>query len=193
MTLATLRRGCAVRLWQAGPRGRRACHSRLGRHARLCCRAGGGRGGARSSCRPGPSPAGSTRRCRCWARCCGIWPKRRKRRLIVVHLDHGYSGRRVRALRSKSGFTSVMYRRLAKAARRRTSTRRPPSCRDGAMEQASAARARSGSSVMTACEAQSAGTDPDRGRATFARETGIDAMAISVGNVHLQTGPVRWS
>lgn len=34
--------------------------------------------------------------------------------------------------------------------------------------------------------AQSAGTDP--GEATrFARETGVDAMAISVGNVHLQT------
>jgi fructose-bisphosphate aldolase class II len=31
----------------------------------------------------------------------------------------------------------------------------------------------------------SAGTDPDEA-ARFARETGIDAMAISVGNVHLQ-------
>jgi fructose/tagatose bisphosphate aldolase len=31
----------------------------------------------------------------------------------------------------------------------------------------------------------SAGTDPEEA-AIFARETGIDAMAISVGNVHLQ-------
>jgi fructose-bisphosphate aldolase class II len=34
--------------------------------------------------------------------------------------------------------------------------------------------------------ADSAGTDPDEA-AQFARQTGVDAMAISVGNVHLQT------
>ena len=36
--------------------------------------------------------------------------------------------------------------------------------------------------------AASAGTDPDEA-ARFALETGVDAMAISVGNLHLQTGP----
>ena len=36
--------------------------------------------------------------------------------------------------------------------------------------------------------AESAGTDPDEA-ARFARETGVDAMAISVGNVHLQLTP----
>ena len=36
--------------------------------------------------------------------------------------------------------------------------------------------------------AVSAGTDP-REAARFARETGVDAMAISIGNLHLQTGP----
>ena len=34
--------------------------------------------------------------------------------------------------------------------------------------------------------AESAGTDPGEA-AQFARQTGVDAMAISVGNVHLQT------
>ena len=34
--------------------------------------------------------------------------------------------------------------------------------------------------------AESAGTDPEEA-AQFARQTGVDAMAISVGNLHLQT------
>ncbi len=100
---------------------------------------------------------------------------------VVAHLDHGTSFDEARAALD-SGFTSLMFDgsrlplddNIAATAR--------------VVELAHAAGA--------ACEGEigfvgyaggerSAGTDPAEA-ARFARETGVDAMAISAGNVHLQ-------
>ena len=100
---------------------------------------------------------------------------------VVAHLDHGYSFEDCeQAL--EAGFTSLMF--------------------DGSklpLEQniaATKAVADLAHGAGVSCEGEigfvgyaageaSRGTDPDEA-AVFARETGIDAMAISVGNVHLQ-------
>ncbi len=100
---------------------------------------------------------------------------------VVAHLDHGYS-RDECAEAIDCGFTSVMF--------------------DGSREEfaknvsltAEIAKLAHGAGVS--CEGeigfvgysngeQSLGTDPNEA-ARFAQETGVDAMAISVGNVHLQ-------
>ncbi|MEO0389159.1 MAG: class II fructose-bisphosphate aldolase [Pseudomonadota bacterium] len=100
---------------------------------------------------------------------------------VVAHLDHGYSREECRAA-IEAGFTSVMFdgSRLALA------------------ENIAATQeiARMAKAAGVSCEgeigfvgyaggAASAGTDPGEA-ARFAAETGVDAMAISVGNVHLQ-------
>ncbi|SLN22209.1 6-phospho-5-dehydro-2-deoxy-D-gluconate aldolase [Pseudoruegeria aquimaris] len=101
---------------------------------------------------------------------------------VVIHLDHGYTLEDCR-IAAESGFTSLMY--------------------DGSRKPLAQNIAETGEVVALArahgisCEGEigfvgysggenSAGTDPDDA-AQFARETGVDAMAISVGNVHLQT------
>jgi fructose-bisphosphate aldolase class II len=100
---------------------------------------------------------------------------------IVAHLDHGYSVEDCR-LAIESGFTSVMY----------DGSRKPLA--ENIAETAAIAQMAHDAGVS--CEGEigfvgysggegSAGTDPDEA-AQFARETGVDAMAISVGNVHLQ-------
>lgn len=100
---------------------------------------------------------------------------------VVAHLDHGYTIDECREALD-SGFTSLMF--------------------DGSKTPLSqniddtAAVAELAHAAGISCEgeigfvgysggAASAGTDPDEAR-RFAAETGIDAMAISVGNVHLQ-------
>tara|TARA_R110002020_G_scaffold34066_21_gene103669 strand:- start:7576 stop:8418 length:843 start_codon:yes stop_codon:yes gene_type:complete len=100
---------------------------------------------------------------------------------VVAHLDHGYTFEDCRQALD-SGFTSLMF--------------------DGSRKQLSqniaetAAIAEMAHKAGISCEGEigfvgysggenSAGTDPDEA-ARFARETGVDAMAISVGNVHLQ-------
>lgn len=100
---------------------------------------------------------------------------------VVAHLDHGYSADECRQAISE-GFTSVMF--------------------DGSKKPFEENRAETAAIVAMAhaagvsCEgeigfvgyaggAASDGTDPAQA-ALFAKETGIDAMAISVGNVHLQ-------
>ena len=100
---------------------------------------------------------------------------------VVAHLDHGY-GFDECAQAVDCGFTSVMYDGSRKALRQNIDeTAR-------VVEMAHAAG--------VSCEGEigfvgyaggegSAGTDPVEA-AQFARETGVDAMAISVGNVHLQ-------
>ena len=102
---------------------------------------------------------------------------------VVAHLDHGYTLDDCQAALD-AGFTSVMF--------------------DGAALPLADNIARTAEIVALAhaagasCEgeigfvgyaggAASAGTDPTEA-ARFATETGIDAMAISVGNVHLQQG-----
>ena len=100
---------------------------------------------------------------------------------VVAHLDHGYSFDDCRAALD-AGFTSLMY----------DGSRKP--LRQNIDETAAVAELAHGAGIS--CEGEigfvgysggekSAGTDPDEA-AIFARESGIDAMAISVGNVHLQ-------
>jgi len=100
---------------------------------------------------------------------------------VVAHLDHGYTFEDCKEALD-SGFTSLMF----------DGSRKPlvQNIDETAMiaEMAHAAG--------TSCEGEigfvgysdgenSLGTDPDEA-ARFARETGVDGMAISVGNVHLQ-------
>lgn len=102
---------------------------------------------------------------------------------VVAHLDHAYSLAECSAALD-AGFTSVMF----------DGSRLP-------LQQnidATAAVAELAHAAGISCEgeigfvgyeggANSAGTDPEEA-ARFARETGVDAMAISIGNIHLQQG-----
>ncbi|HSF92898.1 MAG TPA: class II fructose-bisphosphate aldolase [Paracoccaceae bacterium] len=101
---------------------------------------------------------------------------------VVAHLDHGYTAEECR-IAVDSGFTSVMF----------DGSRKPLA--ENIAETAAIAEIAHAAGVS--CEGEigfvgysggegSAGTDPEEA-AQFARETGVDAMAISVGNVHLQT------
>jgi fructose-bisphosphate aldolase class II len=100
---------------------------------------------------------------------------------VVAHLDHGYTFEECREALD-SGFTSLMY----------DGSRAPLSQNI----QETAAIAEMAHAAGISCEGEigfvgysggeaSAGTDPAQA-AQFARETRVDAMAISVGNVHLQ-------
>lgn len=100
---------------------------------------------------------------------------------VVAHLDHGYSLDDCRAALD-AGFTSLMF----------DGSKLPLSQNIDA----TAAVAELAHAAGVSCEgeigfvgyaggAASAGTDPEEA-ARFARETGIDAMAISIGNLHLQ-------
>jgi fructose-bisphosphate aldolase class II len=100
---------------------------------------------------------------------------------VVVHLDHGASLEECRAAIGE-GFTSVMY-----------DGSRDPLDKNIAD---TAAVAELAHAAGVSCEGEigfvgysggetSHGTDPDEA-ARFARETKVDAMAVSVGNVHLK-------
>lgn len=100
---------------------------------------------------------------------------------VVAHLDHGYTAEECREALD-SGFTSLMF----------DGSRLP--LQQNIDETAAIAEMAHGAGIS--CEGEigfvgyahgetSEGTEPDEA-ATFARETGVDAMAISVGNVHLQ-------
>jgi len=100
---------------------------------------------------------------------------------VVAHLDHGYTFEECREALD-SGFTSLMFDGSRKELTQNI--------------EETAAIAEMAHKAGISCEGEigfvgysggenSAGTDPDEA-ARFARETGVDAMAISVGNVHLQ-------
>lgn len=100
---------------------------------------------------------------------------------VVAHLDHGYTFEDCKEALD-SGFTSLMF----------DGSRKPL----GQNIDETAAIAEMAHKAGISCEGEigfvgyangdrSAGTDPDEA-ARFAAETGVDAMAISVGNVHLQ-------
>ncbi len=100
---------------------------------------------------------------------------------VVAHLDHGYSYEECRQA-LHAGFTSLMY----------DGSRKPLA--QNIDETARIAELAHGAGIS--CEGEigfvgyatgeaSAGTDPAEA-AKFARETHVDAMAVSVGNVHLQ-------
>ena len=101
---------------------------------------------------------------------------------VVVHLDHGTSLEDC-AQAIDLGFTSVMY----------DGSRLPLAeniDRTAAVAQLAHAAGVSCEGeigfVGYAAGAESKGTDPEEA-ARFAAQTGVDAMAVSVGNVHLQT------
>ncbi len=101
---------------------------------------------------------------------------------VVAHLDHGYTYEECQEALD-AGFTSLMFDGSRKPlAENISETRRVVELAHGA---------------GISCEGEigfvgydggegSAGTNPQEA-AEFARETGVDAMAISVGNMHLQT------
>jgi fructose-bisphosphate aldolase class II len=100
---------------------------------------------------------------------------------VVAHLDHGYTAEECREA-IDSGFTSVMF----------DGSRLPLTENIHATAQIVDMAHAEGVScegeigfVGYATGEKSEGTDPGEA-ATFERETGVDAMAISVGNVHLQ-------
>ncbi|MDV7143334.1 class II fructose-bisphosphate aldolase [Tropicimonas sp. TH_r6] len=100
---------------------------------------------------------------------------------VVAHLDHGYTQEDCK-IALDCGFTSVMFDGSRKPLQQNIDE--------------TAAIAQMAHAAGISCEGEigfvgydageeSAGTDPEEA-AKFARETGVDAMAISVGNVHLQ-------
>jgi len=100
---------------------------------------------------------------------------------VVAHLDHGYTVEECREA-LESGFTSIMFDGSRKSLNENIDE--------------TAAIAEMAHKMGVSCEGEigfvgysggenSAGTDPAEA-AKFAKETGVDAMAISVGNVHLQ-------
>jgi len=100
---------------------------------------------------------------------------------VVAHLDHGYTYAECHEALD-CGFTSLMFDGSRKPLRQNIDE--------------TAAIAEMAHAAGISCEGEigfvgycggegSAGTDPQEA-AQFARETGVDAMAISVGNVHLQ-------
>jgi fructose-bisphosphate aldolase class II len=100
---------------------------------------------------------------------------------VVAHLDHGHSAGECREALD-CGFTSVMFdgsalplgENIAQTARIVEMARAAGASCEGEVGQ-----------VGYAGGAASTGTDPDEA-ARFARETGVDALAISVGNLHLR-------
>ena len=100
---------------------------------------------------------------------------------VVIHLDHGYRMEECREA-IDLGFTSVMFDGSRKPLQQNIDE--------------TAAIATLAHEAGISCEGEigfvgyadgehSAGTDPKEA-ARFARETGVDAMAVSIGNVHLQ-------
>lgn len=100
---------------------------------------------------------------------------------VVAHLDHGYTLEDCR-IAIDSGFTSVMY----DGSRKPLAQNIEETAEVVAMAHAAGVSCEGeiGFVGYSGGEA-SAGTEPQEA-AEFARATGVDAMAISVGNVHLQ-------
>ncbi len=103
---------------------------------------------------------------------------------VVVHLDHGYGFAEIHEAIDR-GFTSVMYdgsshslaQNIDETARITEFAHRAGVSCEGEI-----------GVVGYAEGAASFGTDPDEA-CKFARETGVDAMAVSIGNLHLNRGP----
>ncbi|MBU2358829.1 MAG: class II fructose-bisphosphate aldolase [Alphaproteobacteria bacterium] len=102
---------------------------------------------------------------------------------VVVHLDHGES-HEVCAAAIATGFTSVMFDGSALPLADNIAQ----TARIAAMAQAAGVSCEGEIGfVGYAAGAAGRGTDPDEA-AAFADRTGVDAMAVSVGNVHLMQG-----
>ncbi|MEM9579617.1 MAG: class II fructose-bisphosphate aldolase [Pseudomonadota bacterium] len=100
---------------------------------------------------------------------------------VVAHLDHGYTFEECEEA-LESGFTSLMFDGSRKPLEQNIEeTKRIADMAHGAGISCEGEIGFVGYSDGEA----SSGTDP-REAEVFARQTGVDAMAISVGNVHLQ-------
>jgi fructose-bisphosphate aldolase, class II len=102
---------------------------------------------------------------------------------VVAHLDHGYSLEDCKAALD-AGFTSVMVDGSALALEENIRL----TAEVVAMAHAAGVSCEGEVGVVGYAGGKaSLGTDPGEA-ARFARETGVDALAVSVGNVHLQEG-----
>lgn len=103
---------------------------------------------------------------------------------VVAHLDHGYSMDECR-MALDAGFTSLMFDGsklpLSKNIEKTAAVVALAHAADASCEGEIGL-------VGYAGGAASAGTDPEEA-ARFANETGVDALAISIGNLHLQQVP----
>jgi len=100
---------------------------------------------------------------------------------VVAHLDHGYSAEECR-IAIDSGFTSVMF----DGSRKPLAENIDETARIAEMAHAAGVSCEGEIGFVGYAQGDaSQGTDPAEA-AEFARATGVDAMAISVGNVHLQ-------
>ncbi|MGI9390569.1 MAG: class II fructose-bisphosphate aldolase [Boseongicola sp.] len=106
---------------------------------------------------------------------------------VVAHLDHGYTADECREA-IDCGFTSVMF----DGSRQPLAENIATTARIVEMAQKAGVSCEGEIGfVGYAAGETSKGTEPSDA-ATFARETGVDAMAISVGNVHLQQNKEGW-
>jgi fructose-bisphosphate aldolase class II len=102
---------------------------------------------------------------------------------VVAHLDHGYAMEECR-IALECGFTSVMY----DGSRKTLSQNIEETAAIAELAHAQGMSCEGEIGFVGYADGESShGTDPDEA-AQFARQTNVDAMAISVGNVHLQTG-----
>jgi fructose-bisphosphate aldolase class II len=100
---------------------------------------------------------------------------------VVAHLDHGYTFEDCQAALD-AGFTSLMF----DGSRKPLSQNIDETARVAELAHSAGASCEGEIGfVGYANGAESQGTDPEEAQA-FAQATNIDAMAISVGNVHLQ-------
>ncbi|MFT6271302.1 MAG: fructose-bisphosphate aldolase class II [Dinoroseobacter sp.] len=100
---------------------------------------------------------------------------------VVAHLDHGYTFDDCRAALD-AGFTSLMY----DGSRKPLAQNIDETARIAEMAHAAGISCEGEIGFVGYSNGEnSQGTDPAEA-AQFARESGVDAMAISVGNVHLQ-------
>ena len=100
---------------------------------------------------------------------------------VVAHLDHGYTFEECRVA-IDSGFTSVMY----DGSRKPLAQNIEETAKIVEMAHAAGVSCEGEIGFVGYANGEgSAGTDPAEA-SEFAKQTGVDAMAISVGNVHLQ-------
>jgi fructose-bisphosphate aldolase class II len=105
---------------------------------------------------------------------------------VVAHLDHGLTVEDCRAAIG-AGFSSVMVDGSALPLEENIRL----TAEVVALAHAAGASCEGEVGVVGYAGGKpSLGTDPDEA-ARFARETGVDALAVSVGNLHLQEGPGR--
>ncbi len=100
---------------------------------------------------------------------------------VVAHLDHGYTFEECREALD-SGFTSLMY----DGSRQPLARNIEETVRVAELAHAAGISCEGEIGFVGYAQGEdSRGTDPDDA-ARFARDTQVDAMAVSVGNVHLQ-------